>query len=419
MMQHQFKVLVTSVFACTMVIGMVPSSVAAEIQATTNNVEVDVHQGTAVNSTRGEEDANLELAPLAKSAVVMDYATGKILFEKDENERLALASVTKVMTMLLIMEALESGKLSLSDQIKTSEYAASMGGSQVFLEPGESMTAKDMLKGIAMASANDACVAMAEHLSGSEATFVKVMNHRAEELGMTNTHFVNCNGLPAENHYSSAHDIAIMSRELLKHEQITKYTSVYSDYLRKDSEHPFWLVNTNKLVRFYDGMDGLKTGYTSDAKFCLSASAQRKGFRVITVVMGEPRAADRSKEATQLFNWAFSNYASKVIYTPGQFVTERKIYRGVPEKLTIVAGDTIGVIIERGKDSDHETEIKLNDDLKAPIKKGERVGTILIKDENHAIVTKGPLVAQMNINRAGFFRSIARTIGRIVTFGQS
>lgn len=259
----------------------------------TEGVEIRLHPGIVLKdpsavSSEAKRDA---LAPQARAAVVMDFATGKVLYEKDAHEKLPMASITKIMTMLLTMEAIDSGRLKYTDKIRTSEYASSMGGSQIFLEPGETMTVNDLLKGIAIASANDACVAIAEHLSGSESAFVEQMNERARQLGMDDTHFVNCNGLPAPNHYCSAHDIALMSRELLKHPDITRYTSVYSDYLRKDTDHPLWLVNTNKLVRFYDGVDGLKTGFTAEAKYCLSATAKRPdGFRVIAVVMGEPIA---------------------------------------------------------------------------------------------------------------------------------
>lgn len=219
-----------------------------------------------------------QLAPSARSAILLDADTGTIIYEKNSHDKLPPASITKIMTMLLTMEAIDQGQLQLTDKVRTSEYAASMGGSQIFLEPGEEMTVDDMLKGIAMASGNDASVAMAEKIAGSEQAFVKMMNEKAAELGMNDTHFVNCNGLPAENHYTSAHDIALMSRELLKYEHITKYTGAYQDYLRKETSKPFWLVNTNKLVRFYSGADGLKTGYTSEAKYCLSLPPNAMDF---------------------------------------------------------------------------------------------------------------------------------------------
>lgn len=355
------------------------------------------------------------LAKQAKSSVIMDYATGKVLFEKDAHEKLPMASITKVMTMLLIMEAIDAGKLKFDDKIKTSEYAASMGGSQIFLEPGETMTVMDMLKGIAIASANDACVAMAEHLYGSEEAFVARMNERAKELGMDDTHFSNCNGLPVANHYSSAHDIAIMSRELLKHDEITKWTSVYSDYLRKGTDHPLWLVNTNKLVRFYQGVDGLKTGYTAEAKYCLSATGKRDGFRVIAVVMGEPNVKVRNAEVSQLLNYSFSHYTSKLLYKQGQKVEEIEVSRGVPEELPIVAGDNVGVVHERGENKNYTTQLDVFK-VKAPVTSGQRVGTLRVYD-GQDLVGEVPLLAGTSIDKAGFFQSIGRTMKKIITFG--
>jgi D-alanyl-D-alanine carboxypeptidase (penicillin-binding protein 5/6) len=254
------------------------------------------------------EQVQVELAKQAVSAVLMDAATGTVLFEKNSHEKLPPASVTKVMTMLLIMEAVADGKVNWQDKIRTSEHAASMGGSQIFLEPGEEMTLEEMMKGIAVASANDAAVAVAEHLAGSEETFVQMMNERAKQLGCVDTHFSNVNGLPTENHYTSAHDLAIMSRELLKHEEVVKYTSIFQDYLRKGSEKPFWLVNTNKLVRFYEGMDGLKTGFTAEARYCLAATAKRNGMRLVAVVMGEPTSQIRNGEISSMMDFGFANY---------------------------------------------------------------------------------------------------------------
>lgn len=221
-----------------------------------------------------------ELAHEAKSAVLIERDTGKVLYNKNSNERLAPASMTKIMTMLLIMEALDKGKIKMSDKVRTSEHAASMGGSQIFLEPGEEMTVKEMLKGIAIASGNDASVAMAEFISGSEEEFVKKMNKKAKELGLKNTSFKNPTGLTEEGHYSSAYDMAIMAKELLKYESITKFTGTYEDYLRENTDKKFWLVNTNRLIKFYPGVDGVKTGYTGEAKYCLTASAKKGNMRV-------------------------------------------------------------------------------------------------------------------------------------------
>ncbi|MDQ0188432.1 D-alanyl-D-alanine carboxypeptidase family protein [Alicyclobacillus cycloheptanicus] len=383
-----------------------------------SDIEVQVHPGYTLSAAAAEHaDTPAGLAKQARSAVLMDDATGKVLYEKDAHEKLPMASITKVMTLLLIMEALDDGRLKLTDPIKTSEYAASMGGSQIFLEPGETMSAQDMIKGIAVASANDACVAMAEHLSGSEENFVRQMNERAKELGMDDTHFVNCNGLPAPNHYSSAHDIAIMSRELLKHQEITKWTSVYSDYLRKDSDHPLWLVNTNKLVRFYDGADGLKTGYTAEAKYCLSATAKRNGFRVIAVVMGEPKPTVRNAEVSGMLNWAFSHYRSKVLYQEGQVIADNvRVTRGTPEKIPVVAGDTVGVVYKAGAHPAIRTKVELFQ-LSAPVKSGQRVGTLKVY-EGEDLVSETPILAGTSVERAGFMQSVGRTMRDLITFGK-
>lgn len=394
---------------------------AAQIQsqsqiATAGGVEVQVHPGyTLQTSSEAHQTSEASLAKNARSAVIMDAATGKVLFEKDADEELPPASITKVMTLLLIMEAIDSGRLKLSDPIKVSEYASSMGGSQIFLEPGETMSAADMIKGIAVGSANDACVAMAEHLDGTEENFVKRMNKRAKQLGMEHTHFVNCNGLPAEGHYSSAEDIAIMSRELLKHPEITRWTSVYSDYLRKDSDHPLWLVNTNKLVRFYDGVDGLKTGFTQEAKYCLSATAVKDGFRVIAVVMGEPRSTVRNAEVTSMLNWTFSQYRSKVLYKAGQPVQEVKVVRGVPERVPAVVGDTVGYIYKAGETPHMRTEVQLAK-VQAPVSKGEQVGKLVVYNGEHK-VAEIALLAGADAQRAGFWTNTGRTIRGLVTFG--
>ncbi len=354
-----------------------------------------------------------DLAPNAKSAVVMDYATGKVLFAKNADVRLPMASITKIMTMILIMEALDDGKLTLKDKIKASEYAASMGGSQIFLEPGESMTVEEMMKGIAIASANDACVAMAEHLAGTEAAFVEEMNEKAKDLDMRNTHFANCNGLPAANHYSSARDVAIMSRELLKHKEITRWTSVYSDYLRKDTEHPLWLVNTNKLVRFYDGVDGLKTGYTTEAKYCLSATAKKPdGFRVIAVAMGEPKSTTRNAEVSSMLNWSFSQFESKVLYRKGQLVQQDvPVGRGSPKHVDALAGNLVGVVSARGSHPKYHSEVEIFK-LRAPVVVGQKIGVLRVFDGDDE-VARTSLVAAATVKRAGFWE----TVRDIVTFG--
>ena len=260
----------------------------------------------AVPFAKAEENKGVELAENAKSAILIERDTGTVLYDKNADEKLSPASMTKIMTLLLIMEAIEKGELSTKEKIRTSEYAASMGGSQIFLEPGEQMTTEEMLKGITIGSANDASVAMAERLAGSEEAFVEKMNKKAEQLGLKNTKFQNATGLPVSDHYSSARDMSIMAKELLKYQLITKFTGTYEDYLREDTDKKFWLVNTNRLVKFYPGVDGLKTGYTNEAKYCLTATAKKGDMRVIAVVFGADSPKERNAQVTKMLDYAFS-----------------------------------------------------------------------------------------------------------------
>lgn len=351
----------------------------------------------------------VDLAPNAVSAVLLDAGTGTILYEKNAQAKLPPASITKIMTMVLIMEALDQGKIKWDEKVRTSEYAASMGGSQIFLEPGEEMTVEEMLKGIAMASGNDASVAMAEKIAGTEEAFVQMMNARAKELGMKQTNFVNVNGLPAENHYTSAYDIALMSRELLKHEEITKYTGLYQDYLRKDTQNPFWLVNTNKLVRFYTGADGLKTGYTSEAKFCLSATAVRDNFRVIAVVLGEPNTKTRNAEVTKMFDYAFSQYMSHPIFKTGDTIGTVKVQKGHVPELQITAKHPYNVLLKKGQDvSDIRYELQMEDILKAPIEVGQIIGKLTVY-KGDQVISEFPVESPAAVHKAGWWLLLKRT----------
>jgi len=355
----------------------------------------------------------VDLAPNATSAVVIDADTGTVIFEKNKDAKLPPASITKIMTMLLVMEALDQGKLKMDDKVRTSEYAASMGGSQIFLEPGEEMTVQDMLKGIAMASGNDASVAMAEKLGGSEQGFVKQMNDKAQQLGLKNTHFANPNGLPAENHFSSAYDIALMSQELLKHEEITKFTGTYQDYLRKETPKPFWLVNTNKLVRFYSGADGLKTGYTSEAKFCLSATAKRDNFRVISVVMGEPDTKTRNAEVSSLFDYAFSQYTNYPIFKTGDALGDLKISKGEQPTVPLTAAHQYGVLLKKGDEaSGIRHEVQLNPDLKAPVNIGQPIGKIVVY-KGDQLLKEFPLESPVDVKKAGWWTLTKRTAKKL------
>lgn len=367
----------------------------------------------AVFAEEGKGAPPIDLAPNAASAALIDADTGTVIFEKNKDAKLPPASITKIMTMLLIMEALDHGKLKMDEKVRTSEYAASMGGSQIFLEPGEEMTVQDMLKGIAMASGNDASVAMAEKVAGSEEAFVRMMNERAAQLGLKNTHFSNPNGLPAENHYTSAYDIAIMSKELLKHEEVTKFTGLYQDYLRKDSPKPFWLVNTNKLVRFYSGADGLKTGYTSEAKFCLSATAKRDHFRIIAVVMGEPDTKTRNAEVTKLFDYAFSQYTNLPIYKTGDAIGDLKVGKGEVPVVPLTAKHPYSVLLKKGDAAEGiRHEVQLRQDVKAPLAAGEPIGKLVVYKGNQ-VLTEFTLESPVDVKKAGFWTLTKRTAKRL------
>lgn len=310
----------------------------------------------------------------AKSGVLMEQSTGEILYELNPDERLQIASVTKTMTMLLIMEALDSGKISLDDMVTTSEYAASMGGSQVFLEAGEQMSVNDMLKAIAVASGNDAAVAMSEFISGSESAFVEKMNERAQQLGCLNTHFINCNGLDeTAEHYSSAKDVAIISRELLNHSKILDYTTIWMDSLRGGS---FGLSNTNKLIRFYKGANGLKTGSTSTAKYCLSASAERDGMQLIAVVICAPSTKERFSSASALLDYGFANYEVAGGEEIDVSVPYVRVSGGTNEQIVPkVSGG--GFIVKKGNRDKIEQTFELPETVSAPVAAGQKLGEVV------------------------------------------
>lgn len=354
----------------------------------------------------------VDLSPNARSAVLIDADTGTVIVDKNKDEKLPPASITKIMTMLLIMESLDQGKIKMDEKVRTSEYAASMGGSQIFLEPGEEMTVQDMLKGIAMASGNDASVAMAEKIAGSEEAFVRMMNDRAKELGMHNTHFVNCNGLPVDNHYTSAYDIAIMSRELMKHEEVTQFTSQYQDYLRKDTEKPFWLVNTNKLVRFYPGADGLKTGYTTEAKYCLSATAKRDNLRVIAVVLGEPDTKTRNAEVTKLFDYAFSQYTNLVLFKTGDPLGSFKVSRGMQDIVPLTAKNQISLLMKKGEAGGNIRHELVIDELKAPVQVGQPIGKLVVYKDDKPLA-EFTVESPVEVKKATWWVIVKRTAGHL------
>ncbi|WP_034743976.1 D-alanyl-D-alanine carboxypeptidase family protein [Halalkalibacter wakoensis] len=359
------------------------------------------------------EEKKAKLAEKASSAIVIERDTGEVIFDKNSHEKLPPASMTKIMTMLLIMEAIDKEAIKYEDMVRTSEYAASMGGSQIFLEPGEEMSVEDMLKAIAVASANDASVAMAEHIAGTEEEFVVMMNDKAKELGLDNTNFINTNGLPAENHYTTAYDLAMISKELLKYEDITKFTGIYEDYLRADSEEDkFWLVNTNKLVKFYPGVDGLKTGYTREAMYCLTATAQKNDMRVITVIMGAPSPKERNAQITSMLDYAFSQFQAHKLYDRDQVLADVNVSKGDKDQIPVVTSESVSILTKKGVKIDDVTErLELDNNLRAPIKKGDVVGTLFIEKEDE-ILSETPLVAGDDVQDASWWKLFKRTLAK-------
>ena len=339
-----------------------------------------------------------ELEVAAPSAILMEAATGTVLYEKNAHERLAPASVTKVMTLLLVMEALESGRISWDDTVTASDTAAAKGGSQVYLEPGEQMTMDEMLKSVVVSSANDCATALAEHIAGSEAAFVTMMNQRAEELGMNDTYFVNCTGLDDEpnaaEHLTSAYDIAVMSRELLKHDEIRKYTTIWMDTVRNGE---FGLANTNKLVRFYEGTTGLKTGYTSAAGHCLSASAMRDGVEYIAVVLKCSSSGERFQSAKVLMNYGLANYTLATA-DPNVEIPSVPVVLGTVASVTPVAADDAPVLLEKSRQNAVSTQVEVAEEVKAPVEAGQRLGTMTLKADGEVLV-EIPLVAEEAVDR--------------------
>lgn len=309
-----------------------------------------------------------------KAALLMDSATGTVLYENNSHEKMPMASVTKIMTMLIAMENIDSGKMSYDDTVTGSAYAKSMGGSTIFLDEGEQLSVNDILKGIAVASGNDAAVAMAEHIAGSAPAFVEMMNKRAAELGMKDTHFVNCNGLDADGHYSSAYDIALMSKELLKHPGIHKFTTIWLDSLR---DGKFTLSNTNKLVRFYDGCTGLKTGSTSKAGFCISATAKRNNMHLIAVIMAAPTSKQRQADASALLNYGFSTYSVTDAVTKSEKIKDVSVNKGTAAKCPVVCADNVSTLSKKGEKVEIKKIVKLKKNVTAPVSKGEKAGELI------------------------------------------
>ena len=355
----------------------------------------------------------LKLSPNAKSSILMEASTGEIIYSYNENEKRAPASMTKMMSLILIMEEIEKGNLKWNEKIKVSENAASMGGSQIYLEAGEIMSVHDLVKGISMASANDAVVALAERISGSEEEFVKRMNSKSKELGLTNTNFKNATGLDEEGHYSSAKDMGLIAKELVKHKKVLEFSSTYEDYLRQNTNKKFWLVNTNKLIKTYPGMDGLKTGFTENALYCLTATATRNNMRLIGVVMGESDSKTRNSEMSDMLDYGFNMYKVSSLLKKGKVVGKYIDNKSSSISTKVITNESINVLNKKGKPKRKITyNIKMSK-KKLPIKKGEVVGKLIAK-ENGKKIFESNVVASKRIKKANIIELYLRYIGEFI-----
>lgn len=362
--------------------------------------------------------AEEDFAPNGKSAILVDNLSGKVLYEKNADEKRAPASMTKLASMLMVMEAIDNGNLKYEDKVTISEEAANMGGSQVFLQAGEVYTVYDLLKSVAIASGNDAVVALAEKIGGSQSGFIDMLNKRLKEIGATNTNFVNAHGLDAEGHYSTARDMSIIARELLKHPKILEFTSIYEEYLEKNDGSRIWLVNTNKLVRFYDGVDGLKTGFTKTAGYCLTATASKNNFRLISVVMGEDTSENRSSDTVKMLNYGFNTFKINIIKTKGESLGKVRVEKGKQDKANIVLLNDATEIL---KNTDPVTEYNFNlkvNKIKAPVKVGDIVGTAEIIDSEGNIVDEVDVTVEKDIKKANILDYMLRNL-KTIGFGKS
>lgn len=348
----------------------------------------------------------VEIETEATSAILMDAASGQILYEKESHKELPPASVTKLMTLLVAADAVASGKVKLTDKVTASDNASKLGGSQIYLEPGETFTLEQMLIAIAVGSANDGCVAVAEHIDGTHEAFVEEMNRKAQDLGLKNTHFVNAYGLPAEGHYTSAFDLALIAKEALNYPLVRKLTSM-KEYDLRDGKFKLW--NTNKLLWWYPGADGFKTGWTNEAKYCLASTVERNGLRLICVVMGVPQVRGHFAESMKIYNYGFAKYEFKQFAPAEQRQGVVKVRKGSENEVNAITEKTLGATVEKGKDKNLWVETKLNPEISAPIQKGQRLGEILLY-RNDQLQASVNLVADHPVARAGVVEQVTRTL---------
>ena len=366
-------------------------------------------------SALAEEAVETELIPGAVSGVLMEANTGKIVFQKEADKEVAVASMTKMVAQILILDAIRNGDISWNQMVTVSQSAADMGGSQIYLSVGEKISIRDLFKGISMASANDATVQMAEVIAGSEDSFVKLMNEKVKEMGLKHTVFKNCTGLDEDGHYSSAYDMAMIARELVtNYPEILEFSSVYEDYLREDTENKFWLVNTNKLVRFYEGADGLKTGHTDAAKYCLAATAKKDDLRFIAVVLGEENSNVRNQEVMNLLDYGFSHYQIHMLKKQGDVVKDISLNKASKDKLSLTPVHDVGVLEEKGNQKHkYQLQLKIND-TSLPIKKGDVVGKAIVK-ENGVKITSVPLTSSDDVSKLSFWQLLGNAIKELVS----
>lgn len=347
--------------------------------------------------------AEEELISNAKSGVLIEANSGKILYEKNMHDRLSVASMTKMIAQTIIMEEIESGKIHWNDVVTVSKNASDMGGSQIYLEEGEKMSVEDLMKGVSVASGNDATVALAEYISGTEKKFVERMNRKVKDLGLKNTHFSNCTGLDEKNHYSSSYDMAMIARNLvINHSDILRFSSIYEDYLREGTDKKFWLVNTNKLISQYEGTDGLKTGHTDQAGYCLAATSKKDNLRLIAIVLGEDDSKIRNQETIQLLDYGFQNTKLKVLKEKGTVFKNIKLEKSNVESIQAILKDDLTAVEDASlTHSDYQYKVHIND-FSFPIKKGNFIGTVdvLLNDKK---VSQGELVSSNSVSQMSFF----------------
>ena len=346
---------------------------------------------------------SIDIIPDAVSGILIEANTGKIIYEKNKDKRVSVASMTKMVAQIIILEQIEAGKIKWSDVVTVSKNAEEMGGSQIYIQQGEKITIEDLMKGISMASGNDATVQMAEVIAGSEGKFVEMMNNKVKQLGLKNTQFKNCTGLDEDGHYSSAYDMVMIAKELVvNHPEILRFSSMYEDYLREGTDNKFWLVNTNKLVRFYEEADGLKTGHTDAAGYCLAATAKRNNLRLIGVVLGVPSGKIRNTQTMNLLDYGFNNIRLNNLKKSGTIIKNLKLDKANYKSINIVLKDDLSVV-ENVDGKEHKYTYDINiDDIKLPIKNGDVVGKINVI-ENKKIVSSSVLTTDRNINKLNFF----------------